>query len=167
MSAWGGIDVAKEIHWATVIGDAGQVLVDRRVQNDPAAIQELAEELGGLAERPLIGLDVVGGIASLLEAMLLAAGFRLVHVSGLAVNRARQATRGGQSKSDPRDARVIAEQVRTRADLRPLEPASDLELELRLLVGRHRDLVAEQTRRLGRLHDLLAPSIQAWNAHWI
>jgi transposase len=156
MGAWGGIDVAKEVHWATVIDEAGEVLVDRRVQNDPAAIQELAAELSRLAERPVIGLDVVGGIASLLEAMLLAAGFRLVHVSGLAVNRARQATRGGQSKSDPRDARVIAEQVRTRADLRPIEPASDLELELRLLVGRRRDLVDEQTRRLGRLHDLLA-----------
>jgi transposase len=88
--------------------------------------------------------------------MLLAAGFRLVHVSGLAVNRARQGTRGGESKSDPRDARVIADQVRTRGDLRRLEDPSELAVEQRLGVGRRRDLVEEQTRRLGRLHDLLA-----------
>jgi hypothetical protein len=34
------------------------------------------------------------------------AGFALVHVPGLAVNRARQGTVGGEQKSDPRDARV-------------------------------------------------------------
>jgi transposase len=75
---------------------------------------------------------------------------------GLAVNRARQGTVGGEHKSDPRDARVIADQVRTRHDLRPIEPASELDLELRLLVGRRRDLVDAQTQRLARLHDLLA-----------
>ena len=102
-----------------------------------------------------IGLDVVGGIAGLAEAMLAEAGFALVHVPGLAVNRARQGTVGGENKSDPRDARVIAEQVRTRQDLRPIEPATELDLEIRLLVGRRRDLVAAQTQRLARLHDLL------------
>ena len=103
----------------------------------------------------MIGLDVVGGIAGLAEAMLGVAGFRLVHVSGLAVNRARQGMTGGEHKSDPRDARVIAEQVRTRRDLRSIQPVSELDLELRLLVGRRGDLQVEQTRRLARLHDLL------------
>jgi len=87
--------------------------------------------------------------------MLAEAGFALVHVPGLAVNRAREGTVGGEHKSDPRDARVIAEQVRIRQDLRPIEPATELDLELRLLVGRRRDLVAAQTQRLARLHDLL------------
>jgi hypothetical protein len=62
---------------------------------------------------------------------------------------------GGEHKSDPRDARVIAEQVRTRRDLRPIEPVSELDLELRLLVGRRGDLQVEQTHCLARLHDLL------------
>ena len=83
------------------------------------------------------------------------AGFPLVHVSGLAVNRARQGTVGGEHKTDPRDARVIADQVRIRRDLRPIEPGTELDLELRLLVGRRRDLVDAQTQRLGRMHDLL------------
>jgi Transposase len=82
------------------------------------------------------------------------------------VNRARQGTTGGEHKSDPRDARVIAEQVRTRRDLRPIQPASELELELRLLVGRRGDLQVEQTRRLARLHDLLVGIHPAWNESW-
>jgi transposase len=51
---------------------------------------------------------------------------------------------------------VIADQVRTRSDLRPLDPADELDAEIRLLVGRRRELVVDQTRRIGRLRDLPA-----------
>ena len=107
MGIWAGIDIAKEVHWATAVDDRGQVVWDRRVGNDPAELAELAEQLGGLDGELVVGLDVVGGIANLAEAVL---------------SQARLATRGGQNKSDPRDARVIAVQVRTRNDLRPLHP---------------------------------------------
>ena len=133
----------------------GVVRLDRRLENRPAAIAALIDELTALGAPVRIGLDVVGGIAGLAEAMLAEAGFPLVHVPGLAVNRARQGTVGGEHKSDPRDARVIADQVRIRRDLRPIEPATELDLELRLLVGRRRDLVDAQTQRLGRMHDLI------------
>jgi transposase len=104
-----------------------------------------------------VALDVLGGIAGLLQVMLLDAGLRVVHVSGLAVNRARRATRGGEHKSDPRDAKVIADQIRLRGDeLRPVEPAGEIDAQLRLLVGRRRELVTDQTRRINRLRDLLA-----------
>jgi transposase len=150
-----GIDIAKEVHWVTAIDAEGVVQIDRKLENAPAAIASLIDELKQLGGTARIGLDVVGGIAGLAEAMLTDAGFALVHVPGLAVNRARQGTVGGEHKSDPRDARVIAEQARIRQDLRAIEPATELDLELRLLVGWRRDLVAAQTRRLARLHDLL------------
>ena len=150
-----GIDIAKEVHWVTAIDAEGVVRLDRRLENRPAAIAALIDELTALGAPVRIGLDVVGGIAGLAEAMLAEAGFPLVHVPGLAVNRARQGTVGGEHKSDPRDARVIADQVRIRRDLRPIEPATELDLELRLLVGRRRDLVDAQTQRLGRMHDLI------------
>lgn len=150
-----GIDIAKEVHWVTAIDADGVVRIDRRLMNTPTDIAALADELAGLRSAVRVGLDVVGGIAGLAEAMLAEAGFALVHVPGLAVNRARQGTVGGENKSDPRDARTIADQVRTRTDLRAIEPASELDLEIRLLVGRRRDLVDAQTQRLSRLHDLL------------
>lgn len=151
-----GIDIAKDIHWASAIDAAGNVLLDRKVTNTPQDLMRLADELRALPAPVKIGIDVLGGIASLAQAVLLEAGFELVHVSGLAVNRARQGTVGGESKSDPRDARVIADQVRTRRDLRPVVASSELDIELRLLVSRRRDLTEEQTRRLSRMHDLLA-----------
>jgi transposase len=150
-----GIDIAKEVHWVTAIDADGVVQIDRKLLNTPTDIASLADQLGALGGTVRIGLDVVGGIAGLAEAMLAAAGFALVHVPGLAVNRARQGAVGGENKSDPRAARTIADQVRTRTDLRPIEPATELDLEIRLLAGRRRDLVDAQTQRLARLHDLL------------
>jgi transposase len=154
-----GIDVAKEFHWAEIkVADTGKVLVSRRVDNTPVAIQTLIEDITAAQDEhgtATVALDVLGGIAGLLEAMLLDAGVRLVHVSGLAVNRARRATTGGERKSDPKDARVIADQVRLREDLRPVTAPSEADVELRLLVGRRRELVTDSTRRLARLRDLL------------
>ncbi len=46
---------------------------------------------------------------------------------GVAVDRARDAHRGEESKTDARDARLIAELARMRRDLAALEPG---ELEL-------------------------------------
>jgi transposase len=159
-----GIDIAKEAHWVTAVDADGLVRLDRKLPNTPTDIAALIEELVSLGGAIRVGLDVVGGIAGLAEAMLATAGLALVHVPGLAVNRARQGTTGGENKSDPRDARTIADQVRTRSDLRPIDPASELDLEIRLLVGRRRDLVDAQTQRLSRMHDLLVgifPGLEA------
>jgi Transposase. len=117
-----GIDIAKEVHWITAIDDAGTVLIDHALDNDPAAIAALIDELAALDGAVRVGFDVIGGIAGLAEAMLAASGCTLLHVPGLAVNRARQGTVGGENKSDPRDARTIADQVRSRRDLRVIEP---------------------------------------------
>ena len=76
-------------------------------------------------------------------------------VPGLAVNRGREGIPGGENKSDPRDARVIADHVRTRPELRPVESEDTASVELRLLVCRRRELVKDQTRRLARLRELL------------
>ncbi|WP_223160765.1 IS110 family transposase [Salinispora cortesiana] len=154
-----GVDIAKEFHWvAAVVAETGQEVVSRRVDNDPEAIAVFLTELAqAVAEHgPVtIGIDVLGGIAGLLTAMLLDSGHRVVYVPGLTVNRSRHGTRGGEHKSDPRDARVIASQLRLRDDWRPVAGANDLSLDLRLLVSRRSDLVTEQTRRINRTRDML------------
>src|SRR5215207_8553927 len=108
-----GADVAKGFHWVSVVDMSGAERLSRRVDNDPAAIAALIAEIAELAagEDLAVGVDVMGGIASLLVVMVQDAGLPVLHVPGLAVNRARQGTVGGENKSDPRDARVIAEQV--------------------------------------------------------
>lgn len=108
-----GIDIAKEIHWVTAIDAEGVMQIDRKLLNTPTDIASLADQLaalGGPGDSNIrVGVDVIGGIAGLVEAMLAAAGCTLLHVPGIAVNRARQGTVGGENKSDPRDARTIAD----------------------------------------------------------
>ena len=149
-----GIDAAKVTHWAVAVDAAGRVVLDRAVENDPDAIETLVSELRDLGDDVVIGLDVVGSFARFLEAVLLAEGFALVHTPGIAVNRAGQGFSGGERKSDPRDARTIADLVRTR-DLRPILPDDDTLVALRLKVGRRRELIQDQTRRISRLRGLL------------
>lgn len=170
-----GIDVAKKLHWMCVLDvGTGKQLASHKVGNEPAAITAMIEEVDDLAVRygPVTyGIDVLGGIAGLLTAMLLDTGTAVVHTPGLLVNRSRRATRGGERKSDPADAKVIADQIRLRAgsddardQLRPVEALSEPDAVLRLLVGRRRELVVDQTRRQSRLRDLLTsihPGLEA------
>jgi len=95
-----------------------------------------------------------GSIPSFLEAVLLAEEVGLIHVPGLAVNPAAHGLPGGERKSNPQDARVIAELVRTRPDLRPIRPNQETTVAIRLLVARRRDLTQDQTRRVSRLRPL-------------
>jgi transposase len=157
MDVFIGIDVAKEVHWACAMDRNARVLFSQAVDNEPAAIGALIDRIEGLEARSTkTAIDMLGGAANLLCAMLAEAGLPLVHTPGLAVNRARQGIRGGERKSDPKDAAVIAELARTRSDLRAVDPPDPLDAEIRLLVSRRRELVTEQTRRAGRLRDLLS-----------
>lgn len=128
-----GIDIAKDVHWVCAVDREGALLLNHKLLNTPEDMLRLAVELEHLPAPIRVGIDILGGIAALTQAVILEAGFELLHVPGIAVNRAREGTTGGESKSDPRDARTIADLVRTR-----------------------RDLTEDQTRRLARMHDLLA-----------
>ena len=154
-----GIDIAKDFHWAAVLAvESGEVLVSQRVDNDPDNIDRLIDTLRGIQVEhgeATAGIDLMGGVASLLTTMLIDSGIRLVHVPGLVVNRARRASKGGEAKSDPRDAKTIADQLRLHSDWRVVTVDDEISLDLRMLVGRRRELVVEQTRRLNRLRDLL------------
>jgi transposase len=157
-----GIDVAKQLHWACVIDTAtGKQLRSHKVENTPEAIDALIGHITALTLEhgpATVGIDVLGGIAGLLTAMLLDADLHLVHTPGLLVNRSRRATRGGERKSDPADAKVIADQIRLRAgtdELRTIETLTEPDAVLRLLVSRRSELVTDQTRRFSRIRDLL------------
>jgi len=154
--AWVGVDVGKDFHWAVGIDADGEILFSRKVENEEADLSALVEEAapseGG--QGPTWAVDQPGGGASLLLAVLWARGQGVLFVPGIAVDRARDGMRG-EAKTDRRDARVIAEQARMRRDLRPLRPADDLLAEMKLLLSRRRDLVADRTRAIARLRDAL------------
>lgn len=151
---WAGIDAGKEVHWAHVLDASGTELLSRRVENEEANLLRLIDEVLALAEEVVWAVDQPGGSAALLLALLWEREQRVVYLSGLAVDRARDAY-PGESKTDARDAFVIADQARMRPNLGVLAPGEGDLAELQLLLARRRDLVADQTRSVNRLRDTL------------
>jgi transposase len=151
---WAGIDAGKEFHWAHVLDASGTQLLSRRVENDEAELVALIEEILSLAEVVVWAIDQPGGSAALLLALLWERGQRVIYVPGLTLDRARDAYRG-ESKTDAKDARVIADQVRMRPDLGVLEPGEEELAGLQLLLARRRDLVTDQSRTIIRLKEAL------------
>jgi transposase len=152
---WVGCDVAKASHWVCILDDEGEVVLSRKVEATEKDLEALCSEIARLGGERMVGIDLVGGPATLLEAILLERGERVFYVPGVAVNRARDAYRG-EAKSDPRDARIIADQLRLRwRSLAEVRPTDENIAELRLLASHRRDLVQEQTRRIARLREIL------------
>jgi transposase len=152
--AWAGVDAGKEFHWAHVLDASGRELLSRKVENDEADILRLMDEVLLLAKEIVWALDQPGGGAALLLALLWERNQRVLYVPGLTVDRARDAYRG-ESKTDARDAHVIADQARMRTDLGELEPGEEEVAELQLLLARRRDLVTDQSRTITRLREAL------------
>jgi len=155
MRYFAGIDVAKDLHWICLIDENASVLLDKSLPNTQEDIDAICIELQRFKGNLVIGLDVMGSVAAFLEAALILQGFSLVHVPGIAVNRARVGFTSGETKSDPKDARVIAEQTRTRRELRVVTFDDETTIAIRVLVGRRHDLTQDQTRRISRLRRLV------------
>jgi transposase len=160
--AWVGIDVGKEFHWAHVLDTSGRELLSRKLENDELEISKLLDKVLSVAEDVLWAVDQPGGSAALLLALLWERDQRVLYIPGLTVNRASDTYRG-ESKTHTRDAHVIADQARMRSDLNELEPGEEEVAQLRILLGRRRDLVVDQNRTITRLGEallLLSPALE-------
>lgn len=152
---WAGIDVGKGHHWVCLIDDSGKTLWSSKVVNDEAAILDAIGEVLGRAQQVSWAVDITGTSSALLLALLSAHGQPATYVPGRTVNQMSTAY-AGEAKTDARDAYVIAETVRHRGDLTPVEVSTALVTELRLLVTHRTDLVADRVRMINRLRDVLS-----------
>ncbi len=153
--AWaGGVDAGKGFHWAHVLDASGRQLLSRKVENDEADLAKLIGEALSFAEEVVWAVDQPGGGAALLLALLWERDQKVLYVPGLSVDRARDAYRG-ESKTDARDAHLIADQARMRPDLGELRPGEREISELQLLLARRRDLITDQSRTITRLREAL------------
>ena len=152
--AWAGVDAGKEFHCSHVVDASGRQLLSRKVENDEADLLKLIDEALSLAEEIVWAVDQPEGSAALLLALLWERNQRVLYVAGLTVDRARDAYRG-ESKTDARDARVIADQARMRSDLSELRAGEQEIAELQLLLARRRDLIIDQGRTITRLREVL------------
>ena len=157
---WIGVDVGKEFHWAHALDASGRKLFSHRVENDESDLLKLIDEVLSFTGEVLWAVDQPGGGAALLLALLWERGQRVVYIPGLTVERSRDTYRG-ESKTDARDAHVIADQARMRPDLGEFAPSESDLAELELLLARRRDLVVDKSRSVTRLRETLLSSFPA------
>lgn len=153
-----GIDWAERHHDVALVDEQGRLLARRRISDDLAGFSEvsalLAEHSGSEAFVPIdVGIETDRG---LLVAALRAAGHRVFAINPKAVSRYRDRRAVSGAKSDPGDALVLADLLRTdRHAHRPL-PADSVELAaLRVLARAHQDAVWHRQQTANRLRSLL------------
>lgn len=146
-----GIDWASRAHSVCVLDAAGRVALRLDLPHDKEGIQRLIRQLKsfrGIA----VAIERPSGV--LVDA-LIEAGLRVVpiHPNVLKASRARY---HGAGKSDPGDAYMLADLLRTDGHrFRPLEPQTDEIRALRALVRTRDDLVAERVALANQLRSLL------------
>lgn len=151
-----GIDWAAETH-AICIEDAAGRVVDRFViDHSSEGFEHLVRRLarhGDPASSPVAIERPDGRLVD----RLLEAGHPVVPVKTTAIKSWREAEIGSGAKSDPGDARVIAEYLRLRYhDLRELRPFSDETRALRAVVRGRDDLVDARITAANQLSATLA-----------
>ncbi|MFV2172494.1 IS110 family transposase [Actinomadura sp. LOL_016] len=159
---WAGVDIGRDHHHVAVVDENGERVFSRRVANDETALLGVIADVLGPAEEVTWAIDLHSSESVLLLTLLLDHGQKVVYVPGIVVNRAAEGYRGA-GKTDAKDALIIADQARMRRDLTILDGDDDLVVELRMLVARRKDLAADRTRAINRLHDQLlaiCPALQ-------
>jgi transposase len=155
MAFFVGLDWATTTHAVCVLDDTGTVRWRGTVPHSAAGLAELVHRLTrfgppaalpGALERP----------SGLVVDTLLDAGFRVVpiHPNVVTATRPRYATAGG--KSDPGDAYLLADLLRTDGHrFRPVRPLADETRALRALSRGRDDLVAQRVAFANQLRALL------------
>ena len=151
-----GIDWAEAHHDVCVLDEAGRVLGKRRVRDGIEGLRRLHELLGEHTEEPadvVIGIEIDRG---LLVGALVAAGYRVYGINPFAVSRYRDRHATSGAKSDPGDAKVLSELVRTdRHNHREVAGDSELAEAIKVLARGHQNLVWTRKRQTNALRSAL------------
>ena len=145
-----GSDVHKRTHTFVAVDEAGRKLAEITVKADHTGHDRAIRWARGRFEQvSRWAVEDCRHLSARLEIDLLEAGEQVVRVPPklMAEQRRLARTRG---KSDPIDALAVARAALREPDL-PVAAHDEASRELRLLVDRREDLVAERTRMVNRL----------------
>jgi transposase len=159
MKLYVGDDWAEDHHDICIVDVEGRVLVRRRLPEGVAGVTALHELVGehsvGAEESPqvLVGIETDRG--PWVQA-LLAAGYVVFAINPMSVARYRERHVTSGAKSDPGDARVLADLVRTDAHRhRPIAGDSDLAEAIKVLARSHQTLCWMRGQQANQLRSTL------------
>jgi len=151
-----GVDWAEDHHDICVMAQDGTVLGKRRVPDSVTGIGEihgLVAEHAADDEPVVVGIEIDRG---LVVWSLLAAGYEVYAINPMASARYRDRHATSGAKSDPGDAKVLADLVRTdRHNHRPIAGDSDLAEGVKLLARAHQSAIWSRQRQLNALRSSL------------
>src|SRR3989449_1560177 len=147
-----GVDWADRTHAIWVVDEHGTKVAGRTVPHTAAGFSEWGRELD---EWRAQGIELWAAIErpeGRVVDFLLDHGVVVYPVNPKALDRARDRFRPSAAKSDPFDARVLADFLRTdHAHLHALQPSSEAAQELKLLTEDYHRQVRQQTRLVNQL----------------
>jgi transposase len=154
-----GDDWAEAHHDVEVVDSAGKVLLRRRLPEGVEGISALhaliADHLGDDDEPEAVVIGIETDRGPWVQA-LLAAGYTVYAVNPLQAARYRERHGTSGAKSDPGDAHVLAELVRTdREHHRPIAGDSELAAEVKVLARAHQNMIWSRQRQANLLRSTL------------
>ncbi len=151
-----GIDWSEHHHDVCVMGTDARVLAKGRVPEGVEGVARLHEMVSAHAEEPsevVVGIELDRG---LLVGALVASGYAVHAINPLSVDRYRDRHRTSGAKSDPGDAKVLADLVRTDRHLhRQVAGDSELAEAVKVLARAHQSSIWSRQRQLNQLRNAL------------
>ena len=156
MTIFVGVDWAEAHHDVAVEDGDGKSLGGGRLPEGVEGIARLHEMVGTHVEEPdevVIGIETDRG---LFVGALVAAGYQVFAVNPMSTSRYRDRHSTSGAKSDPGDAKVLADMVRTdRHNHRPVAGDSELAEAIKVLARAHQTMIWSRTRQTNLLRSTL------------
>jgi len=155
MPFYGGLDWGVAAHAVCVVDERGKVVVRIDAGHDAAGLTDMLARLRKIAPAAELPIAIERPSGLIVDA-LVGAEHPVVPIHPNAVKACRPRYRAASGKSDPGDAYLLADILRTDGHrLRPLVPMSDDTRALRALVRGRDDLVAQRVALANQLRSLL------------
>ena len=151
-----GVDWAEKHHDICVMNEAGTALQLFRIAEGIKGIERLHATLAEHCQEPgevVVGIETDRG---LLVGALSAAGYEVFAINPMSVDRYRDRHSTSGAKSDPGDAKVLADLVRTdRHNHRVVAGDTELAQEIKVLARAHQSFIWDRQRQVNRLRSAL------------
>jgi transposase len=156
MSIYVGVDWAEAHHDVAVKDQSGKTLTKRRLPDGIEGVGRFHQLVADLVEDPsqvIVGIETDRG---LLVAALVAAGYQMYAINPFSVSRYRDRHTTSGAKSDPGDAEVLADLVRTdRHAHRPIAGDTELAEAIKVLARAHQSMIWTRQRQVNTLRSAL------------
>ena len=151
-----GLDWAEDHHDVFVEDDTGRRLGGGRLPEGVEGVARFHELVSGHVEDPVDVVVATETDRGLFIGALVAAGYTVIAVNPMSTSRYRERHSTSGAKSDPGDAKVLADLARTDAhNHRPVAGDSELAEAVKVLARAHQSMIWTRQRQTNQLRSTL------------